>query len=70
MDLPQTPSFRLGGRRALVAGASSGIGLACAAALAEAGAEVTLAARRVDALTAIAAEMQGRGWKSHALPSM
>ena len=42
--------------------------MACAAALAEAGAEVTLAARRVDALTAIAAEMQGRGWKSHALP--
>lgn len=45
MQLPRTPSFRLDGRRALVAGASSGIGMACAAALAEAGAEVFLAAR-------------------------
>jgi len=50
MQLPKTPSFRLEGRRALVAGASSGIGLACAVALAEAGAAVTLAARRADAL--------------------
>ena len=45
MDLPRTPSFRLDGRRALVAGASSGIGLGCAAALARAGAQVVLAAR-------------------------
>ncbi|GAO52940.1 SDR family NAD(P)-dependent oxidoreductase [Novosphingobium sp. MD-1] len=43
--LPQTPSFRLDGHRALVTGAGRGIGLACAAALAQAGAEVTLAAR-------------------------
>jgi len=47
MMLPRTPSFRLDGRRALVTGASSGIGLGAAAALAEAGAEVTLVARRV-----------------------
>ncbi len=47
MILPRTPSFRLDGRRALVTGASSGIGLGAAAALAEAGAEVTLVARRV-----------------------
>ena len=46
MTLPETPSFRLDGRRALVTGASSGIGLACAAALGEAGAEVTLVARQ------------------------
>ena len=40
------PDFRLDGRRALVAGASSGIGLGCAVALAQYGAEVTFAARR------------------------
>ncbi|WP_333836510.1 SDR family NAD(P)-dependent oxidoreductase [Novosphingobium sp.] len=43
--LPRTPSFRLDGRRALVTGAGRGIGLAMAAALAEAGAIVTLVAR-------------------------
>ena len=57
MTLPRTPSFRLDGRRALVAGASSGIGAACAVALAEAGAEVTLCARRMKELEALAAEM-------------
>lgn len=45
MILPRTPSFRLDGRRALVTGAGRGIGLAMAAALAEAGAQVTLIAR-------------------------
>ena len=61
MTLPRTPSFRLDGRRALVAGASSGIGAACAVALGEAGAEVTLAARSADKLEALATEMTAAG---------
>ena len=46
IELPRTPSMRLDGRCALVTGASSGIGTGCAAALADAGAHVVLAARR------------------------
>ena len=45
MELPKTPAFRLEGKRALITGASSGIGLGCAAALAEYGAEIVVAAR-------------------------
>jgi len=67
MTLPSTPSFRLDGKRALVAGASSGIGLACAVALGEAGAAVTVAARREEALDALVADMQAAGMKAEAL---
>ena len=42
MQLPTMPSFSLRGRTALVVGASSGIGTACAVALAEYGATVTI----------------------------
>jgi NAD(P)-dependent dehydrogenase (short-subunit alcohol dehydrogenase family) len=45
ISLPKTPSFRLDGRRALVTGAGRGIGLAAAAALSEAGANVCLISR-------------------------
>lgn len=67
MTLPRTPSFRLDGRRALVAGASSGIGAAAAVALAEQGAEVWLAARRRDQLEALAAEMRAKGMRAETL---
>ena len=50
MKLPTMPSFSLKGRTALVVGASSGIGTACAVALAEYGAKVTVAARRKEKL--------------------
>ena len=68
MTLPRTPSFRLDGRRALIAGASSGIGVACAVALAEQGAEVWLCARRAAELNALADEMLAAGFNAHALP--
>jgi NAD(P)-dependent dehydrogenase (short-subunit alcohol dehydrogenase family) len=67
MILPRTPSFRLDGRRALVSGASSGIGEAAAVALAEAGAEVTLVARRAEKLEALASAMASEGWSAVAL---
>jgi NAD(P)-dependent dehydrogenase (short-subunit alcohol dehydrogenase family) len=67
MKLPRTPSFRLDGRRALVTGAGRGIGLAAAAALAEAGAEVWLAARSTDEIEIAAAALRERGDKAHAL---
>lgn len=61
INLPTTPSFRLDGKKALVAGASSGIGLGCAVACAEAGAHVVLAARRVLALEEAVAALKGLG---------
>src|SRR6202040_3939731 len=65
--LPRTPSFRLDGRRAIVTGASRGIGFASAVALAEAGAEVTLVARSHDELEARAAEIRAAFGTARAL---
>ena len=67
MTLPKTPSFRLDGKRALVAGASSGIGLACAVALGEAGANVILAARTSDKLADVVSQMRAAGMMAEAL---
>lgn len=67
MTLPRTPSFRLDGQHALVTGASSGIGQACAVALAEAGARVTCVARGADRLAATVDEMRANGWQADAL---
>lgn len=65
--LPRTPSFRLDGRRALVTGAGRGIGLACAAALAEAGAHVTLVARTAAQIEDAAAAIRAAGGQATAL---
>lgn len=67
MSLPKTPSFRLDGRRALVTGASSGIGAACASALAENGAHVVCAARGAERLQSVVDEMTVRGDSAEAL---
>jgi len=61
MTLPKTPSFRLDGRRALVTGGSRGIGLGCAVALADAGAEVVIAARNETEIGQAVAAMQDAG---------
>ncbi len=52
---------QLTGRVALVTGASQGIGRACALALAEAGANIALAARNQEKLAAVAKEVEGKG---------
>jgi 2-deoxy-D-gluconate 3-dehydrogenase len=66
-DLPSVPSFDLTGKRALVTGASSGIGLGCAVALAAAGAHVVCAARRIEVLEEAVDAMAQRGWSAEAL---
>ena len=67
-NLPKTPSFDLMGKRALVTGASSGIGMGCAVALAEAGAHVVCVARRVDVLGQAVDAFGAQGWSAEALP--
>lgn len=67
MQLPSTPSFRLDGKRALVTGASSGIGLGAAVALAEAGAHVVMAARTMPNLNDTVDAVKAKGLKAEAL---
>jgi NAD(P)-dependent dehydrogenase (short-subunit alcohol dehydrogenase family) len=67
VELTKTASFRLDGRRALVTGAGRGIGLTAAAALADAGAHVTLAARTVAEIEEAAAAIRARGQQADAL---
>jgi len=66
IELPKTPSMSLEGKRALVAGASSGIGQGCAVALAEAGAHVVLAARGKGRLESSVEAMRAQGFKCEA----
>jgi len=57
-------TMNLEGRVAVVTGASQGIGRACALVLAEAGADVALASRNMEKLTAVAQEVKTLGRKA------
>jgi NAD(P)-dependent dehydrogenase (short-subunit alcohol dehydrogenase family) len=59
----------LEGRRAIVTGASRGIGAEIARAMARAGAAVVLAARDEDALTQVAAEVESEGGRAVVAPT-
>ena len=60
-------STDLSGQTALVTGASSGLGLRFAKVLASCGAKVALAARRLDRLEALAAEIRADGGQAVAI---
>jgi len=60
-------TFDLAGKTALVTGASSGLGVTFARALAGAGANVALVARRADRLEQLATEIESSGGKALAL---
>jgi NAD(P)-dependent dehydrogenase (short-subunit alcohol dehydrogenase family) len=64
MDLPNTPSLRLDGRRALITGAGGGLGLGAATALARAGAHVTLCDRHGDGVEGLARALQAEGYSA------
>src|SRR5665213_1595847 len=59
--------FSLKGRVALVTGASSGLGVQFAKALADNGASVALVARRIDRLKALKEEIETNGGKAVAI---
>jgi len=61
--------FSLEGQVAIVTGAGKGIGRACALVLAQAGADVALAARTLSDLEAVAAEIQALGRRAICVPT-
>lgn len=61
IKLPKSPGFTLAGKRALVTGAGRGLGLAAAAALAECGADVVLAARTETEICDVAEAIRAEG---------
>lgn len=67
MNSSALPSFRLDGHLALVTGASSGLGRHFALTLAHAGADVIVAARRVDKLAQLVDEIRKTGVKAQAV---
>ena len=64
-----TPLFSLAGKKALVTGASRGIGQVIAVAFAQAGADVALTARGADGLAATAKEIRGLGREAVEIPA-
>jgi NAD(P)-dependent dehydrogenase (short-subunit alcohol dehydrogenase family) len=62
-------SFRLDGKSAIVTGASSGLGVAFAIALAEAGADVALGARRPERLAETQALVEATGRRAICVPT-
>jgi len=66
---PVSPARWLAGRRAVVTGASRGIGAATAAAMAAAGAHVVLAARGRRALDAVAGRIKDAGGQATPVPT-
>ena len=68
MDYPQTPSFRLDGRNALVTGAGRGIGMGASIALAEAGANVTLVSRTENELKTLSDYLNNKGHNTSFVP--
>jgi NAD(P)-dependent dehydrogenase (short-subunit alcohol dehydrogenase family) len=64
---PPLEQFRLDGRVAVVTGASSGMGVTFAEALAAAGARVVVAARRMEKLREVVAAIERQGGAAHAV---
>lgn len=60
--------FSVQGQVAIVTGAGKGIGRACALALAQAGADVAVAARTPEAIEAVAGEVRAMGRRALAVP--
>ena len=67
--MPILDRFHLDGRVAIVTGASAGLGVAIAQALAEAGADVALAARRADHLENTRALVEAAGRRAITIPT-
>jgi NAD(P)-dependent dehydrogenase (short-subunit alcohol dehydrogenase family) len=59
--MPERPLFDLAGKRAIVTGASRGIGEAIATRLAEHGADLVIASRKLDACETVAAQINEAG---------
>ncbi|HEV3000827.1 MAG TPA: glucose 1-dehydrogenase [Solirubrobacteraceae bacterium] len=67
--MPLLDRFRLDGKVAVVTGASSGLGVAFADGLAEAGADVVVSARRADRLEETRAKVEAHGRRGVAVPA-